>query len=220
MLTLLSVVLCIHRDDPVNWTKNYGVFSCTQGNETLEKETNPYFVTLLLMYLAKGLTHSGPTFFKVPSPLRASASLFLNRCDVDSTSAGWSHSLIARTSGYISPGLYMHLWHWWPFLPHETTVFFFYWLLVFLLPLWLPLLSVSNKLFFCLLRKQSWPLGFSSWTESILYVQPVMLSKCWWFPQGEHSPGVSHVPSVSWSKAWTAVSETIIVREKSLGTQT
>lgn len=168
MFTVLSVVLCIHWDNTVSCTKNHGVFSCTKGNETLEKETNPYLVTLLLMYLAECLPHSGPTFFKVPSLLRASASLFLNHHELDSISAGWSHFLIARTNRYISPGFYKPLAL--MAIPSPWNHWFLYWLLVFLLPLWLPLLSVSNKLFFCLLWKHSWPLGFSSWTESILYM--------------------------------------------------
>lgn len=47
-------------------------------NETIEKETNPYFVTLLLMYLAECLLLSGPNFLRVASLLNVSMFSLLN----------------------------------------------------------------------------------------------------------------------------------------------
>lgn len=98
-----------------------------------EKKTNPYVVILLLMCLAECQPLNEPNFLKVASLLTASTSSFLNSLQ----SELYPH-LLKPFSNCQNQLVHLtwplcNIWHWQPFLSHETIGFSIaFWLSSFL----------------------------------------------------------------------------------------
>lgn len=138
---------------PATCTENHAVFSFTKGNETLEKTRTPILSPFFfLMHLAECLPLSGPTFFKVASLLGASTSSLLNRCNLVKSFSHCQNQRVHLTWPLEAFGTDNHSF---PMKPLVSLL-----ALVFLLPLWLPPLSFSNRLLFYLLLKH-----YGSWVS-------------------------------------------------------
>lgn len=123
---------------PYRWhlqphVQSHDVFSFTKRNETLGKKANPYVVILPLMCLAQSQPLDEPNLLKVASLLTASTSSFLNSLQ----SELYPH-LLKSFSNCQNQLVHLtwplcNIWHWHPFLPHETTGFSIgFWLSSFL----------------------------------------------------------------------------------------
>ena len=115
------------------------MLSFIKGNETFggkkkrKKETNPYVVILPLMCLAECQPLNEPNLLKVASLLTASTSSFLNSLQ----SELYPH-LLKPFSNCQNHLVHLtwplcNIWHWQPFLSHETIGFSIgFWLSSFL----------------------------------------------------------------------------------------